>query len=200
MDDSAEDTRPPGLTRQHMGIAPGLPLAASEGGIEALRGDIQRLFDIEAIKQLKHAYFRCLDTVNWDELQALFHPDISVHFIGGSYEWRFQGRDEYLTALRRSFHRQSIGQHNGHSPEIQLLGSTEATGIWYLADHMWMLNHRHLTSGTALYWDRYEKLEGRWVIRSTCYRRIYEMHQPIATPLTLGAHYLAEHGAPPDEG
>ena len=51
MDDSAEDTRPPGLTRQHMGIAPGLPLAASEGGIEALRGDIQRLFDIEAIKQ-----------------------------------------------------------------------------------------------------------------------------------------------------
>ncbi|MCH6547726.1 MAG: nuclear transport factor 2 family protein [Gemmatimonadetes bacterium] len=24
--------------------------------------------DIEAIKQLKHAYFRCIDTANWDEL------------------------------------------------------------------------------------------------------------------------------------
>ena len=41
------------LDKQAMGLEPGLPLEASAGGIEELRQDIQRLFDIEAIKQLK---------------------------------------------------------------------------------------------------------------------------------------------------
>ena len=48
------------LDKQAMGIEPGLPLEASTSGIEELRQDVQRLFDIEAIKQLKHAYFRCI--------------------------------------------------------------------------------------------------------------------------------------------
>ena len=50
--------RGPDLTKTAMGITPGLPLEASDGGLEALRRDLQRLMDIEAIKQLKHAYFR----------------------------------------------------------------------------------------------------------------------------------------------
>ena len=60
------------LNKQNMGIAEGLPLEASVGGIEELRADIQRLMDIEAIKQLKHAYFRCVDTANLEELGTLF--------------------------------------------------------------------------------------------------------------------------------
>ncbi len=47
------------LTKAGMGISEGLPLEVSKGGIDELRADIQRLMDIEAIKQLKHAYFRC---------------------------------------------------------------------------------------------------------------------------------------------
>lgn len=190
---------PGALTREQMGIAPGLPLTASAGGIEELRRDLQRLFDIEAIKQLKHAYFRCLDTANWEELATLFHPEVCVHFLGGTYEWHLQGLDAYLAALRRSFHRRAIGHHNGHSPEIQLLGDNEATGIWYLADHMWMLDHQHLTSGTALYWDRYEKQDDRWLIRSTSYQRIYELHHSLEAAPNLGAHYLGQHGSAPDE-
>jgi len=44
------------LTKENMGITDGLALQASDGGIEELRKDIQRLMDIEAIKQVKHAY------------------------------------------------------------------------------------------------------------------------------------------------
>ena len=80
------------LSKKNLGIAAGLPLEASKGGIEELRNDIQRLMDIEAIKQLKHAYFRCVDTANLEELATLFHDDVTVHFRGGNYEWKLQDR------------------------------------------------------------------------------------------------------------
>jgi len=59
------------LTKANLGIAEGLPLQASDGDIEALRADIQRLMDMEAIRQLKYAYFRCVDTCNLEELANL---------------------------------------------------------------------------------------------------------------------------------
>ena len=61
------------LNKTNLGITAGLPLQASNGGIEELRQDIQRLMDMEAIKQLKYAYFRCVDTANLEELATLFH-------------------------------------------------------------------------------------------------------------------------------
>jgi hypothetical protein len=183
------------LTRAGMGISEGLPLKVSEGGIGELRRDIQRLMDIEAIKQLKHAYFRCLDTANFEEMSGLFHDDVSVHFVGGSYEWKLQGKQEYLDAVGKAFTKKAIGHHNGHQPEIQILSESEATGIWYLADHMWILEHKFHTTGTAIYWDRYEKVDGRWKIRETKYRRIYESSRLLDENPPLQAHYLATHGA-----
>lgn len=182
------------LNKQTMGISDGLPLQASTGDIEDLRRDIQRLMDIESIKQLKHAYFRCIDTANMEELGSLFHEDVKVHFIGGSYEWNLQGRQEYLDNVSMAFSNQSIGHHNGHHPEIQILSETEATGIWYLADNMWILNHKAFTTGTALYWDRYQKIDGRWVISETRYERVYEINQVLEEIPKLGSHYLGVHG------
>jgi len=186
------------LTRASMGISDGIPLTASEGGIEELRRDIQRLMDIEAIKQLKHAYFRCLDTANLEEIATLFHEDVAVHFVGGTYEWKLQGRDEYVAALRKAFTREAIGHHNGHQPEIQILSENEATGIWYLADNMWILNHKFLASGTALYWDRYLKVDGRWTIKDTSYQRIYEINRALDENPPLSSHYLATWGPAPE--
>ncbi len=182
------------LNKQTMGINEGLPLQVSDGGIEDLRRDIQRLMDIEAIKKLKHAYFRCVDTANMTEMAEVLHADIAVHYQGGSYEWKLQGREEVLGALAESFHSQAIGQHNGHMPEIQMLSETEATGIWYLHDNMWTLNHNHYTQGTALYWDRYVKEGGQWTIIETNYERLYEISQQIDGLPGLASHYLAGHG------
>jgi hypothetical protein len=195
MADSSANQDQPTLTRAAMGIESGIPLEASQGGIEALRADIQRLMDIEAIKQLKHAYFRCLDTANWEEMASLFHDEVSVHFHGGTYEWKLQGKAEYLEAVRQAFHREAIGHHNGHHPEIQMLSASEATGIWYLSDNMWVMNHKFFTTGTAIYWDRYEKLEGRWTIRDTQYRRIYELNEGMAENPQPSAHYLGKFAA-----
>lgn len=185
------------LNKKNMGITEGLPLQASEGGIEELRKDIQRLMDIEAIKQLKHAYFRCIDTANLEELATLFHDDVEVNFKGGTYEWVMSGKEEYLNNIGISFSKQSIGQHHGHHPEIQMLSETEATGIWYLEDNMWILNHNAYTHGTVLYWDRYVKEDGKWLIRETSYERLYEMNEVLEESPKPSSHYLGVHGTEP---
>ena len=182
------------LTKAAMDIGDGLPLQASDGGIEELRRDIQRLMDIEAIRQLKYAYFRCLDTANLEELATLFHDEVEVHFRGGNYEWQLTGKQAYLDNVRGAFTHQAVGHHNGHHPEIQMLSPTEATGIWYLADNMWILNHNFHTAGTALYRDRHVKSDGRWLIRETRYERIYEMSSVLEEPPQLSSHYLGVHG------
>ncbi len=182
------------LNKTNLGIQDGLPLQASQGGIEELRKDIQRLMDVEAIKQLKYAYFRCVDTANLEELGTLFHEDVAVHFHGGNYEWKLRGREEYVANIGKSFTSEAIGHHNAHHPEIQILSETEATALWYLADTMWILNHNSRTQGTALYSDRYLKVDGKWQIKETSYERIYEINDVLEERPNLSSHYLGVHG------
>ena len=185
------------LSKHNLGITPGIPLEASTGGIEELRRDIQRLMDMEAIRQLKYAYFRCVDTANLEELATLFHEDVSVHFIGGTYEWKVQGKQDYVNNIGVSFSREAVGQHNAHHPEIQMLSETEATAIWYLEDNMWILNHNAKTFGTAIYWDRYLKVDGKWLIKDTNYERVFEINEQLEARPNLSSHYLGVHGTEP---
>ena len=185
------------MNKKNLGITAGLPLEASSGGIEDLRRDIQRLMDMEAIKQLKYAYFRCVDTANLEELATLFHDDVTVHFVGGSYEWNVQGKQDYVNNIGMSFSTEAVGQHNAHHPEIQMLSDTEATAIWYLADNMWILNHNAKTYGTAIYWDRYLKVDGKWLIKDTSYERVYEINEILEERPNLSSHYLGVHGTEP---
>ena len=182
------------LTKQNLGITEGLPLQVSAGGIDELRRDVQRLMDIEAIRQLKYAYFRCVDTANLEELATLLHEEVSVHFVGGTYELKVQRKQDYVNNIAMSFSREAVGQHNAHHPEIQILSDSEATAIWYLADNMWILNHKLLTRGTVLYWDRYLKVDGRWLIRDTRYERLYEINETLDEGPKLSSHYLGVHG------
>ena len=185
------------LCKLILGSTPGRPLQASPGGIEELRRDIQRLMDMEAIRQLKYAYFRCVDTANLEELATLFHEDVSVHFIGGTYEWKVQGKQDYVKNIGVSFSREAVGQHNAHHPEIQMLSETEATAIWYLEDNMWILNHNAKTFGTAIYWDRYLKVDGKWLIKDTNYERVFEINEQLEARPNLSSHYLGTHGGEP---
>lgn len=182
------------LNKQTMGITQGRPLEASAGGIDELRKNIQHLMDIESIKQLKHAYFRCIDTANMEELATLFHEDVVVDFKGGGYHWQLNGKEEYMGNIGSSFSKQTIGQHHGHHPEIEVLSESEATGIWYLEDKFWVLNHKFYTTGTVLYWDRYVKENGKWLIRETRYERLYEFKDALEEEPKPSSHYLGVHG------
>jgi hypothetical protein len=91
--------------------------------------------DIEAIKQLKARYFRCMDTKQWDEMKQVFAEDcvIDTESSGGGVQ---EGREQFMTMLVAS-----IGDvttvHHGHMPEITLTSATTATGIWSMEDMLW---------------------------------------------------------------
>lgn len=163
--------------------------------IAELRREIRALQDIEAIKRLKHAYFRGIDSADLELLATLFHPDVEVHFVGGGYEWKLQGREQYVEAIGNSFTADTVAQHNGHHPEITLRSESEADGIWYLYDNFYHLGMKVYTCGTAFYHDRYEKVDGRWLIRSTSYKRHYEIVTKMQEPMpNFTVRYLAHHG------
>ena len=61
---------------------------------------------------------------------------------------------------------------------------------------MWQLDSRYFTTGTALYWDRYVKVDGRWLVRETRYRRIYELNSVLDERPKPATHYLGDFGTP----
>ncbi len=193
----AKSAGAPTLTKQGMGIVEGMPLEIADDSSGAMRDALQMLLDMEAIRRVKHAYFRCIDTGNFEELAGLFHPDVKVHFIGGTYEWKLEGREEYLASIKQSFHTRSVGHHNGHHPEIEILSPTKATGVWYLTDNMWIMSQKNFTTGTAIYWDTYLKVDGRWLIADSKYERIYELNERQEVEPRFDYHYLGKYGKPP---
>ena len=141
--------------------------------LEELAARVQVLEDLEAIRQLKYRYFRCLDLKRWDELGACFTADATVSYGAGRYQ--FAGRDAILHFLRDSLsvERGTVGLHHGHHPEIELTGPTTARGSWAL--HNYLLNE-HQQRGVRMacfYDDEYVKQEGVWRIRHTGYVPVF---------------------------
>ena len=52
---------------------------------------LQKLIDIEEIKNLKHRYFRAIDMADFDLLDNVFSSDISIDYRGGTYRWESSG-------------------------------------------------------------------------------------------------------------
>ena len=132
--------------------------------------------EIEAIRQLKYAYFRLLDTKRFTDLGRLLTEDATTAYQSG--ELRQSGRDAIVAFLEESLGNADIvTMHNGHHPEITLTGPTTATGVWYLEDRVIVPAHDFELHGTALYEDTYTKVDGAWKIAHTGYERIYEEHR-----------------------
>lgn len=166
----------------------------TDGELEQLKRDIQILKDIEAVKRVKYAYFRCIDTANLEELKELLHPNVHAKLVGGTYSIEFHSREDYLEMIANSFHADFVGQHNGHHPEIDILSETEAVGTWYLSDIAMDFRRGDRTDGSSLYYDKYLKTDGKWQIVDTNYHRIYEIVELTTKRPPLTAHWLKDHG------
>jgi SnoaL-like domain len=131
--------------------------------------------EIESICQLKYAYFRLLDLKRFTELGELLTEDATTAYQSG--ELRQSGRDAIVAFLQESLGDPDIiTMHNGHHPEIELGDDDTASGRWYLEDRVIVPAHDFEIHGTALYEDRYTKVDGSWKISHTGYERIYEEH------------------------
>lgn len=157
-----------------------------------------QLSDLEEIKQLKHRYFRCLDTGNEAELATVFTEDVVIDYRGGGYRARLQGRQAMVDFIGSAFNSDIVAQHHGHCPEIAFTGPDSAEGTWYLEDRFIDPLRREDTIGTALYRDRYVRTDEGWKIARSEYDRVYEITRPIPKDERLTFHLLAKTGRKPE--
>ena len=149
-----------------------------EERLEALEKEIQRLKDIEEIKNLKGQYFRCLDGKFWDELETTLSPNIVTSYSDGKLV--FHGPKEVTDYFKKTMPKEEISMHMVHTPEITIDSDTTATGRWYLEDKLIFTEGSKYAgagvNGGAFYTDKYEKVDGKWYILETGYLRVYEEH------------------------
>lgn len=147
-----------------------------EERIAAMEKDVQMLKDIEEIKALKGKYFRCLDCKRWDELEETLHPDIETSYSNGKLV--FHGPKEVTAYFAKSMPDTDLTLHQGHTPEIWFESETVAFGRWYLQDNLIFAQGNPYegtqVQGSAIYTDKYVKVDGKWLILETGYIRVYE--------------------------
>jgi bile-acid 7alpha-dehydratase len=143
-----------------------------EARVKRLEHELLVLKDIEAIKQLKGKYFRCLDSKLWNELAECFTEDATSSYSGGKYS--FNGRDAIIKFLSEGMLPSMISMHQGHHPEIEFTGPSSAKGVWSFEDYLIIGERNRGLRGAAFYQDEYVKVAGQWKIKHTGYNRIFE--------------------------
>ena len=137
--------------------------------------ELERLLAIEAIRRLKARYFRCVDTKDWQGFAALFAPDarfdISADMPGGV----FVGPSAIAQVASGGL-QGAVSAHLGHSPEIEITSDHTAEAIWGMEDLIrWddaAASPLRSLHGFGHYHETYERLDGRWYIKSLCLRRL----------------------------
>lgn len=153
-----------------------------------------QLLAIEAIKQLKARYFRCMDTKDWAGFLAVFTPDAVIDasealtpkdhtgallIIDGVVPPapNPDGRSDNVTKFVADLSKTLDGVstiHHGHMPEIELTSRTTATGIWAMEDMLrWprgsAVREMH---GYGHYRETYELLPQGWRIKTLKLTRV----------------------------
>ena len=138
--------------------------------------DMAEFLEIEEIKRLKYRYMRCVDKKLWKEMEDVFVPEATVAYSAGRYS--YEGRDAIIAWLKQGMDRDAFhSTHSVHHPEIELVASDRATGIWKLEDIVIDVEFDITISGAAFYEDRYVKRDGRWWIEHMGYERVFEQMQ-----------------------
>jgi len=141
---------------------------------------VDRIAEIEEIKQLKYRYFRSLDTNDWELFGDCLTEDCVANY--GDGRKKLDGRSDIVDFMSRNMSADTfLSMHNGHHPEISIAeDGTSATGTWYLQDMIVHLERGVRLYGTGLYHDEYVKADGVWRISRTGYSRVFECVEPLS--------------------
>jgi hypothetical protein len=138
--------------------------------LRQLEDQIQRLTDIEEIKQLKARYFECADAQQWD---AWAEEVLTEDFAFDSDAGLIEGRDEVIAMVSRSLQGAST-VHHGHMPRIEVDGDT-ATGVWAMEDYVTIPlpgGDTYVIRGYGHYHETYRRTPDGWRISSSRMARI----------------------------
>lgn len=166
---------------------------------EELTRRLLRLESIEQIKRVKYRYFRAMDSGDFASLDDLYTDDIEVDYIGGTYRWQLQGKQQLLQAQAAAFNAEAIGCHSGHHPEIDIIDDNSAVGVWYMTDIFMNFRERTVHYGSAIYRDNYARIDDRWKIKRTAYKRVYEQVEALETMPNVTFSMLREKRDNPAE-
>ncbi len=134
----------------------------------------EELFHIEAIKQLKARYCRCLDEKRWEDLRQVFSNDFKGIYEGPHPTVHYESTDEMVTALREIL-QDAVTVHHCHMPEITLTGDGSAEGIWAMMD--FVQREQSTFRGYGHYREKYQQTEqGEWRIRRIHLTRLHIQH------------------------
>jgi hypothetical protein len=78
-------------------------LTVLEDELEAMKLQIGRLEDTQAVRKLQHAYGYYLDKCLYEETVALFADDCEVHFMGGIWKGKSGARRLYVDTFQAIF-------------------------------------------------------------------------------------------------
>ncbi|MBW4840219.1 MAG: nuclear transport factor 2 family protein [Paenibacillaceae bacterium] len=133
--------------------------------IVELEEKIQRLEDMEQIRQLKARYFRFTDEKKWSDFAALFTADAHIEADGAEYPGGGEGFANMIADL--------VGKapsvHHGHMPEIHMIDKENAEAIWAMEDLLTFpdaVDAYPGHNGYGQYRETYRKVNGVWKISS----------------------------------
>jgi hypothetical protein len=134
---------------------------------------LQRLLDIEALKQLKARYFRSLDQKHWDDFGQVFAHNAALEVPEADVTQH--GRDAIVAFVSNAL-TGARTVHHGHMPEIELTGPDTARGTWAMFDYVeWPATDRGDRvglQGYGHYIEEYAREGGRWCISRSRLERV----------------------------
>jgi hypothetical protein len=135
---------------------------------------LERLVEIEAIRDLKARRDYLLDMKDWTAYAALHAPEHRSESLSSGPA---QGGQAVTDQLAKNL-ADIVTVHHSHSPIIEFQDSENATGIWALEDNfLWRENGELRTLwGAGFYHERYVKRDGKWLFT---YRRLDRLHVSV---------------------
>ena len=134
----------------------------------SLEERIQRLEDIEAIKQLKAKYLHDCDTKDIEGIRECFSANevmIDYGAIGS-----FTNRESFLEVFQAmACNEHTIDMHHGQNPQIDWVNTEKASASWDLYFYQVNTETQNLTQLAGSYSDEYEKINDQWVIVRTVF-------------------------------
>jgi hypothetical protein len=151
--------------------------------------DIEKLMAIENIRQVKSAYFRCMDTKAWQELAGLF-TETALFDVRGALEMPktdaeyakepvIVGRAAIVDYIRTGL-TPLISVHHGHLGEVEITSATTAKACWPMTDILVPPAGGPFKrfTGHGYYRETYAREGSVWRIATLQLRRLYvEMQQ-----------------------
>lgn len=146
--------------------------------------ETERLTAIEAIRNLKAAYWRGVDLGDGELVRSILAQDCVLDYMGCCTDpatgvdhmpvmnMVMTGRDSWNTGNLEG--PRIVSVHQGHQAEIEVTGETTASGIWVFTDRFFMPEGAPFSrlTGYGHYHDTYEKQDGAWKLKTTRITRI----------------------------